>query len=88
VAARAGWMAAHEEEMDRMMKIVIEKATAEQLARYLQNKLLRVYGVTPISEGYKPNEPEQMQTLYNIEILVVGDLRKQFLKLLEAGSAA
>lgn len=71
-----------------MMKIVLEKVTPEQLARYLENKALRVYGVTPMSEGYKPNEPEQMQTLYNIEVLVLGDLRKEFLKLLEGSPAS
>jgi hypothetical protein len=68
------------------MKIVMEKVTPEKLARYLENKALRVFGITPISEGYKPDQPEQMQTLYTIEILVLGDLRHKFSALLEGGA--
>jgi hypothetical protein len=68
------------------MKIVMEKVPPEKLAKYLENKALRVFGVTPISEGYKPDQPEQMQTLYSVEMLVVGEVRHQFLKLLEGGS--
>lgn len=70
------------------MKVVMEKVVPEKLAKYLENKSLRVFGVTPISEGYKPDQPEQMQTLYSVEMLVLGDLRKQFLALLESGSAS
>ena len=70
------------------MKVVMEKVTPEKLAKYLENKALRVFGVTPMSEGYKPDQPEKMQTLYNVEVLVLGDLQKQFLALLEGGSAS
>ena len=65
------------------MKIVMEKVSPEKLARYLENKALRVFGVTPISEGYKPNKEDEMTTQYNVEVLVLGELRDAFLKLLE-----
>jgi len=65
------------------MKIVMEKLTPEKLARYLENKALRVFGITPISEGYRPNEEEKMQTLYNVEMLVLGELREKFAAMLE-----
>lgn len=65
------------------MKVVLEKVTPEKLARYLENKALRVFGVTPMSEGYKPDQPEKMQTLYNVEVLVLGELRQEFSALLE-----
>jgi hypothetical protein len=70
------------------MKVVMEKVPPEKLAKYLENKALRVFGVTPISEGYKPDQPEQMQTLYSVEMLVLGELQKKFLALLEGGSAS
>jgi hypothetical protein len=70
------------------MKIVLDKATPDQLARYLENKALRVFGITPISEGYKPDREEEMVTRYNVEVLVLGELRNTFLKLLESGSAS
>jgi hypothetical protein len=69
------------------MKIVMEKVSPEMLARYLENKALRVYGITPISEGYKPNIEEEMRTFYNVEILVLGKLKQQFADLLEAKPA-
>jgi len=69
------------------MKIVMEKVTPEQLARYLQNKALRIFGITPISEGYKPNVEEEMRTFYNVEVLVLGKLKQQFADLLEGKPA-
>ena len=65
------------------MKIVMEKLTPEKLARYLENKALRVFGVTPISEGYRAEQEEKMQTLYNVEMLVLGELREKFAAMLE-----
>jgi hypothetical protein len=65
------------------MKIVMEKVTPDKLARYLQNNSLRVFGVTPISEGYKPDREDEMNTHYNVEMLVLGELRDTFFKLLE-----
>ncbi len=65
------------------MKIVMEKVAPDKLARYLENKALRVFGVTPISEGYKPDKEGEMITHYNVEVLVLGELRSTFLKLLE-----
>ncbi|MBN1918158.1 MAG: hypothetical protein JW889_09630 [Verrucomicrobia bacterium] len=69
------------------MKIVLEKVTPETLARYLENKALRIYGITPVSEGYKPNVEEEMRTSYNVEILVLGKLKQQFADLLEGRPA-
>jgi hypothetical protein len=65
------------------MKIVLEKVLPADLARYLENKQLRVFGITPISEGYKPDKEQEMQTVYNVEILVLGKLKKQFVELLQ-----
>ena len=65
------------------MKIVMEKLTPEKLARYLENKALHVFGITPISEGYRPNEEEKTQTLYDVEMLVLGELRDKFAAFLE-----
>lgn len=69
------------------MKIVMEKVTPDKLARYLENKALRVFGITPISEGYKPNKEDEMIAQYNVEIFVLGELRNTFLKLLEGQPA-
>jgi ABC-type enterochelin transport system ATPase subunit len=69
------------------MKIVMEKLQPEKLAKYLENTSLRVFGVTPISEGYRPDQEEKMQTLYNVEMLVLGELRDKFAALLEGGSS-
>jgi len=69
------------------MKIVMEKVAPDKLARYLENKALRVFGVTPISEGYKPNKEDEMITQYNVEMLVLGELRDRFVKLLEGQPA-
>jgi len=69
------------------MKIVMEKVPPEKLAKYLENTSLRIFGVTPISEGYRPDQEEKMQTLYNVEILVLGELRDKFSALLESGSS-
>ncbi len=68
------------------MKIVMEKVPSERLAKYLENKALRVFGVTPISEGYRPDQEEKMQTSYNVEMLVLGELREKFAVLLEGQS--
>jgi hypothetical protein len=65
------------------MKVVMERVPPEKLARYLENTALRIFGVTPISEGYKADKEEEMRTQYNVEILVVGELRDKLLKLLE-----
>jgi len=65
------------------MKIVLEKVTPDKLARYLENKALRIFGITPISEGYRPSVEEEMQTFYNVEMLVLGKLKQQFTDLLE-----
>ena len=69
------------------MKVVMEKLSPEKLAKYLENTSLRVFGVTPISEGYRPDQEEKMQTFYNVEILVLGDLQEKFSALLEGGSS-
>jgi hypothetical protein len=76
-----------DEEAHWMMKIVLEKVSPETLARYLENKLLRVYGITPMSEGYKPNIEDEMRTFYNVELLVLGKLKQQFADLLEGKPA-
>lgn len=68
------------------MKVVMEKVPSERLAKYLENKALEVFGITPISEGYKPDQPEKMQTSYNVEMLVLGELRDKFAALLEGQS--
>jgi len=65
------------------MKVVMEKVPSERLAKYLENKALRVFGITPISEGYRPDQEEKMQTSYNVEMLVLGELRDRFAVLLE-----
>lgn len=70
------------------MKIVLEKVSPEKLAKYLENPTLRVFGITPISEGYRPGQEEKTQTLYNVEILVLGELRDRLLGLLEVASGS
>ncbi len=69
------------------MKIAMEKIPPDKLARYLENKALRVFGITPISEGYRPDQEEKMQTLYNVEILILDELQDKFAKLLEGPSS-
>ncbi len=69
------------------MKIAMEKIPPDKLARYLENKALRVFGITPISEGYRPDQEEKMQTLYNVEILILDELQDKFSKLLEGPSS-
>ena len=68
------------------MKVALEKVSSDTLARLLENKELRVFGITPISEGYRPDQEEKMQTAYNVEMLVLGDLLDKFSALLEGHS--
>jgi len=68
------------------MKVVMDKVAPEKLAKYLENKQLRIFGVTPISEGYRPDQEEKMQTSYNVEMLVLDELRRKFEALLESSS--
>lgn len=70
------------------MKVVMEKVQPEKLAKLLQNKQLRVFGLTPISEGYRPDQEEKMQTSYNVEMLVLDELRRKFEALLEGSSSS
>jgi hypothetical protein len=69
------------------MKVVMDKVPPEKLAKLLQNKQLRVFGLTPMSEGYRPDQEEKMQTTYNVEMLVLDELRRKFEALLEGSSS-
>jgi hypothetical protein len=79
---------AADDEEERAMKVVMDKVPPEKLAKFLQNKQLRVFGLTPISEGYRPDQEEKMQTSYNVEMLVLDELRRRFEAMLEGSSSA